>query len=111
NTGVAGSYLYAYQDGQVVGPTLTSVSDGNPQDPDSVPIGSSGFTLDVTGSGFVDGQSVVYWDSQALPTTFVSSGELTAQVSPAVFASDASHITTFSSVVTHNIRVETDVPN
>jgi len=43
--------------------------------------GGPGFTLTVTGTGFVDG-SVVQWDGVALPTIFVSNSQLTATVPP-----------------------------
>ena len=44
--------------------------------------GGAGFTLTVNGAGFVSG-SVVNWDGVALPTTFVSSAQLTAAVAAA----------------------------
>jgi hypothetical protein len=59
-------------------PAITSVT------PASVPTGSTAFTLQVNGSGFVSG-SVVYWNKSQLTTTFVSSQELQAAV-PANFA-------------------------
>jgi hypothetical protein len=49
--------------------------------------GSAAFTLTVTGSGFASG-STVFWASTALATQFVSSTELTAQVTAAQIASD-----------------------
>ena len=52
------------------------ISDINPT---IVMLGSSSFTLTVTGSNFVNG-AVVYWGSTALTTTFVSSTGLTAVV-------------------------------
>ena len=54
-------------------PVLSSLS------PSSVAAGGAAFTLTVNGSGFVAG-AVVTWNSQSLPTTFVSSAQLTAQV-------------------------------
>lgn len=54
-------------------PTLTSLS------PPTAYVNSPGFTLTVNGSGFESG-AVVYWSNTALPTTFVSSAQLTAQV-------------------------------
>jgi hypothetical protein len=47
--------------------------------PSSVTFGASGFTLTVTGSGFVN-TSTVRWGSAALTTTFLTSGMLTAAV-------------------------------
>lgn len=46
--------------------------------PPSAPAGSA-FILTVNGSGFV-GQSIVYWNSMAHSTTFVTSGQLTAPI-------------------------------
>ncbi len=54
-------------------PTLASVA------PTSVTAGASAFTLTVSGSHFI-ASSVVHWNGSALPTTYVSSTELTAQV-------------------------------
>jgi hypothetical protein len=54
-------------------PTLTAIS------PLTAIAGSAGLTLTVTGRDFV-GQPTVYWNGNALPTTFVSGTELTAQV-------------------------------
>lgn len=50
--------------------------------PNTATAGSPAFTLTVNGSGFV-GQSVVYWGSAALTTTFVTSGQLTAPIAAA----------------------------
>jgi hypothetical protein len=50
--------------------------------PNTATAGSAGFTLTVNGSGFVS-QSVVYWNSMAKTTTFVTTGQLTAPVSAA----------------------------
>jgi hypothetical protein len=77
--------------GQVVGvPTVSSIS------PTSAPAGSPALTLTVSGTNFLAGAgsssgsgssgsapsgSVVQWNGTALPTTFVSSTQLTAQVS------------------------------
>ncbi len=54
-------------------PVLTTLS------PNLIASGSSTSTLTVTGSGFASG-SIVNWSGSALPTTFVSSTSLTAQV-------------------------------
>jgi hypothetical protein len=48
-------------------------------DPESAAVGAPGFTFTLTGTGFVSG-SLVYWDSAALATTFVSSSHLAASV-------------------------------
>jgi hypothetical protein len=50
--------------------------------PNTATAGSAAFTLTVNGSGFVS-QSVVYWNSTAHTTTFVTSGQLTAAISAA----------------------------
>lgn len=47
--------------------------------PSSANAGSAAFTLTVTGSNFTQGAQVM-WNGQALPTTFVSATQLTAQV-------------------------------
>ncbi len=48
--------------------------------PSSATVGSAGFTLTVTGSGFVSGSTVKWKQTTALTTTFVNSGKLTATV-------------------------------
>jgi hypothetical protein len=63
-------------------PTLTAIS------PLTATVGSGGTTLTVTGRDFI-GQPTVYWNGAALPTTMVSSTELTAQVP----ASDLTSVT------------------
>ena len=60
-------------------PTLTSLS------PPSAYVNSPGVTLTLNGSGFVPGV-VAYWENVALPTTFVNSTQITAQV-PAAYLS------------------------
>jgi hypothetical protein len=50
--------------------------------PNTATAGSAAFTLTVNGSGFVS-QSVVYWNSTAHTTTFVTSSQLTAAISAA----------------------------
>jgi hypothetical protein len=65
------------------GPALFALS--NPQPalsgllPDSNPAGGPAFTLAISGSGFASGARVL-WNGQELPTTFTSSGQLSAQV-------------------------------
>lgn len=48
--------------------------------PASVPAGSPAFTLTVTGYNFLDGVSVVRWNGEELPTTYISGNELRASV-------------------------------
>jgi hypothetical protein len=57
--------------------------------PNTATAGSAAFTLTVNGSGFV-GQSVVYWNSTAHTTTFVTSSQLTAAISGADVATAGS---------------------
>jgi subtilisin family serine protease len=59
-------------------PMLASVS------PNSAPLLSPDLTLTVTGSGFVFG-SMIQWDRAGLPTTYMSSTQLTATVPAAFF--------------------------
>ena len=54
-------------------PAIASLS------PDRASAGSAGFTLTVTGTGFVD-SSVVTWSDFSLPTTYVDATTLRAQV-------------------------------
>jgi len=54
-------------------PTVTQLS------PVMIPAGSSTVTLTVDGTGFTSGSSVL-WNGQAIPTTLVSSGQMTATV-------------------------------
>jgi hypothetical protein len=64
-------------------PVITTIS------PTSVPAGSSAFSLQISGSGFVNG-SVIWWNSTALTTTFVSATVLKAAVPAALAASGGS---------------------
>ena len=57
-------------------PALSNVA------PNSSPSRDSTLTLTVSGDGFVDGASLVRWDGEDLPTTFESTSELTARISP-----------------------------
>jgi len=50
--------------------------------PSSSPSRDSTLTLTVSGDGFVDGASLVQWNGEDLPTTFESTSELTARISP-----------------------------
>jgi uncharacterized repeat protein (TIGR01451 family) len=47
--------------------------------PQMIPAGSSATVLTVDGAGFVPGSSIL-WNGQALSTTFVSSGQMTASI-------------------------------
>lgn len=64
-------------------PTVSALS------PASIGAGSPDFTLAVTGSHFLTG-SVVQWNGSPRPTTYVSSTQLTAQISAADVASAGS---------------------
>ncbi len=65
------------------GPTLTSLS------PSSAVAGGSGFTLTVNGQN-LSSSAVVHWNGQAVPTTFVNSGQVTAAISSSLIASAGS---------------------
>lgn len=64
---------------QTVLPVLSAIV------PTSVLAGSADFTLSCQGSGFTD-QSRIYFGGQNLPTTFVSSTEITTVISPSLFS-------------------------
>ena len=57
-------------------PALSNIS------PNSSPSRDATLTITVSGDGFVDGASLVQWDGEDLPTTFESTSELTARISP-----------------------------
>lgn len=57
-------------------------------DPDAVDAGSPGFNLELTGSGFIAG-SVVRWEGEDRPTTFVSATRLDATIGAADVADPA----------------------
>ena len=64
--------------------------------PDNVTAGGAGFTLTVTGSGFVPG-SVVRWNGSNRTTTFVSSTELEAEILAADIAREGTvEVTVFN---------------
>lgn len=63
----------------VVTPTLSSLT------PATVASGSAGFMLTATGTNFASGTQIL-WDGVALPTTVVSSTELTAAISAQLIA-------------------------
>ena len=73
--------------------TITLTGDANPVPvisqltPNSAQAGSPGLTLTVQGTDFVPG-SVVRWNGNARPTTFVSSSEVRATLSSADLASE-----------------------
>lgn len=82
---------------QLIGvPTITSIS------PSSVSAGSSGFLLHVAGTGFVDPTlvgsplppSTVIWNNTRLKTFFVSSTELTAEVTAELISRPGSAVVT-----------------
>ncbi|HVN17294.1 MAG TPA: FG-GAP-like repeat-containing protein [Dongiaceae bacterium] len=56
--------------------------------PDAIPAGGAEFTLTVNGTGFVSG-ATVNWNGNALTTTFVNQGQLTATVPGADIAASA----------------------
>jgi alpha-tubulin suppressor-like RCC1 family protein len=66
----------------VITPTITLTGIG----PTSAIEGGAGFTLTASGTNFVSGAKV-YWNGAALPTTFVSTSQLTAQVPASDLAS------------------------
>jgi hypothetical protein len=66
--------VIASTSGVSVPPVITGLS------PSSTLAGGGTFTLIVTGTGF-NSNSIINWDGQALPTSYVSSAQLTAQVS------------------------------
>jgi hypothetical protein len=47
--------------------------------PDNTAAGSTDFTLTVNGTGFAS-NSVVYWNSAVVPTTYVNSQQVTASI-------------------------------
>lgn len=61
-------------------PSLASLS------PTSVIVGGSSFTLTVNGSNFTSA-TIVQWNGQSVPTTFVSSQQVTAAIPPSLITS------------------------
>ena len=61
-------------------PTISSIS------PNTKVIGSPNFTLTVTGTNFVSGESVIRWNGVNRTTTFVSATELTSTITAAEIA-------------------------
>jgi len=73
--------------------------------PEFANVGTSGFTMEVSGSGFVNGDTV-QWNGTALLTTFVNAGLLKAQVTSAQIARPGTALVTvngLSNVVTFAI--------
>lgn len=70
-------------------PTLTALS------PNSAPEGGSAFTITATGVNYA-GDSILYFGTAPLTTTYVSSTQLTAQVPAALLNSVASYTVTVS---------------
>ncbi len=64
--------------------------------PGAAPIGGSPFTLTVDGSGFVPG-SEVRWNGEPRPTTYLSEGQLSAQIDAAdIAAAQTASVTVFN---------------
>ena len=61
----------------------------SPLVPNTATAGSAAFTLTVNGSGFVGG-SVIYWNSTAHTTQFMTSGQLTTPITAAEIATAGS---------------------
>src|SRR6266850_1124170 len=64
--------------------------------PVSVTVGGNGFTLTVSGSNFAS-STIVRWNGESVPNTFVSSQQVTAKISPSLIASAG-----FASVTAQN---------
>jgi len=77
-----GATSAAQQLGVVHGPVIDSI------DPPAVIVGAQNFILTAEGSGFAAG-AVLKWNGAALPTAFLSSGGLAAQVTAAQVATAA----------------------
>ena len=73
-----------------VTPTITSLT------PPTATAGGSAFTMTVNGTGF-DANSVVNWGATALATTYVSSTQLTAQVTTAAITTAGAYNVTATS--------------
>jgi hypothetical protein len=80
--------------------------------PGSAAQGGSGFTLNVTGTGFVNGSSVVRWKGANRPTTFINSTQLSAAISAADIASaGTANVTVNTSGVVSNALTFTVTPS
>jgi uncharacterized protein (TIGR03437 family) len=80
NPGASPSYAEVFTIRAASPPALASLS------PISATVGSSAFTLTISGSSFTSGATVL-WNGSSLGTTFVSSTQLTAQVTANLLAS------------------------
>ena len=69
-----------------VEPTPNPSPSASSLSPSSASAGGSAFTLTVNGSSFISG-STIRWNGSNLPTSYVSSSQLTASVSSALIAS------------------------
>jgi hypothetical protein len=90
-------------------PVITSIN------PTWVGLKTPGFKLTVIGTGFVDGSSVIYWDTTPLtPTTFVSETQLTAVVPagliPGSFRGGVKSRVVYITVVTGGVATKTALP-
>lgn len=75
--------------------------------PSSVTAGSAGIILELTGTGFVQGQSVL-WNGTPIPTTFVNADELQAALPANLFATASSDTISVSSSLTPTLGPNTD---
>ncbi len=88
--------ISAVASGCGTGNVITPPPVGNPNpsvaslSPTSVIVGGSAFTLTVNGSNFTV-STVVHWNGQAVPTTFVSSQQVTAAIGSPLIASAGSN--------------------
>jgi sugar lactone lactonase YvrE len=90
-----------------VTPTIASLT------PATATAGGSAFTMTVKGTGF-DAHSTVYWGTTALTTTYVSSTQLTAQVTAAAIATSGAYnvtATSTSGTTSSAFQFEVDTTN
>jgi hypothetical protein len=69
----------------VLSATTNPLPQLDPIAPNAVAPGTIGYTLTVTGTGFVSGSSIV-WNGSPLATTFISASKLTAAISASLIA-------------------------
>jgi hypothetical protein len=97
--GVVPNYSLSYVNGTMSIPFAPIVPNGTPViagiSPLKTTAGSAGLTLTVTGSGFINGASVL-WNGTALTTTFVGATQLTATVPAAALTTVGSADVTVS---------------
>jgi hypothetical protein len=93
--------------------TITSASGKlKSMSPASALQGGSGFTLSVTGSGFVNGSIVRWKGANRLPTTFVNSTQLTAAIPASdIAAAGTANVTVITSGVVSNTLTFTITPS